>query len=101
MPSAIHLKAQDIVDLSGDELDEQLQKTWKHVNLMVTLREANARPGQLDFMGHYTPVEKTALKDQEDLICKLKRKVRKLQQRVADDAVDASDATSETPTGGG
>ena len=92
------MKAQEIVDLSAEELDEELQKAWKHVNLMLTLREATARPGHVDLMGHYTPVEKTALTDQEDLIRKLKRKVRKLQQRVTDDAVDASDATSETPT---
>ena len=98
LPSAIHLQAQDIVDLSAEELDGQLQKTWKHVNLMLTLREANAQPGHVDFVGHYTPLEKAALKDQEDLIHKLKRKVRKWQQRVPGDAVDASDATSETPT---
>ena len=42
-------------------------------------------------MGHYTPMENTAMKDQEDFIRKLKRKVR----RDPDDAVDASDATSE------
>ena len=65
---------------------------------MITLRKANAQPGHVDFMGDYTPLEKTAIKDQEDLIRKLKRKVRNWQHRVPDDAVDASDATSETPT---
>ena len=65
---------------------------------MLTLQEANAQPGQLDFVGHYTPPEKTALKDQEDLIRKSKRKVRKLQHSVQDDRVDSSGATSETPT---
>ena len=65
---------------------------------MLTLREANAQPGQADFVGYYTPLEKTALKDQEGLIRKLKRQVRKLRQRVPDDAVDASDPTSATPT---
>ena len=58
----------------------------------------HAPPGQLDFVGHYTPLEKTSLKDHEDWIRKVKRKMRKLEQRVLDDAMDASDATSEVPT---
>ena len=43
-------------------------------------------------------MEKTSLRYREDLIRKLKRKVRKLQQEVLDGAADASNATSETPT---
>ena len=45
---------------------------------MLTLWEVNSLAGQLDFVGHYTPVDKKSPKDQEDLIRKLKRKVRKL-----------------------